>query len=116
MSYYLADLYAGKIVAALDRQHPRDLFSTCANSSPMKASTTTNFVALSLVYLVSHDRPTAEVLAPTRKDIGHEFERGFQGMTATPVAIDALIAARDAVIDAMVAQMPEDHRRFLLRV
>jgi len=34
-----ADLYAGKIAAALDRQHPRDLFDV-HSSSPMKASAT----------------------------------------------------------------------------
>jgi hypothetical protein len=56
-----------------------------------------------------------EVLAPPRKDISHEFEHGFQGMTAMPVAIEELIAAREALIDAMVAQMPDTHRRFLLQ-
>jgi hypothetical protein len=56
----------------------------------------------------------AEVLAPPRKDIGREFERGFQGMTANPVALEALMAAREALIEAMVTQMPQAHRRFLI--
>ncbi len=38
-----------------------------------------------LVYLVSHNRPMAEVLAPARLDIAAEFARGFAGMTDSPV-------------------------------
>jgi hypothetical protein len=37
-----------------------------------------------IVYLLSHNRPMAEALAPTRKNIEEEFARGFQGMTAEP--------------------------------
>jgi hypothetical protein len=55
----------------------------------------------------------AEVLAPTRKPLGEEFARGFAGMTQEPVALADLEAAREAIIAAMVADMPEDHRRFL---
>jgi len=31
-----------------------------------------------LVYVISHNRPMAEVLAPTRKPLGEEFARGCQ--------------------------------------
>ena len=74
-----ADLYGGKIVAALDRQHPRDLFDVrdlLANEGIDDA-----LRRAFIVYLLSHDRPMSEVLAPTRKDIAGEFARGFQGMT-----------------------------------
>ena len=59
-----ADLYAGKIVAALDRQHPRDLFDVrdlLANEG-INDELRTAFI----VYLLSHNRPMAEVLAPVR--------------------------------------------------
>jgi predicted nucleotidyltransferase component of viral defense system len=108
-----ADLYAGKIVAALDRQHPRDLFDVrelLADEGVDDDDLRRAF----LIHMVSHGRPMAEVLAPRRKDISHEFARGFQGMTAEPVAIEELIAARETLIDAMVARMPEVHRQFLL--
>jgi predicted nucleotidyltransferase component of viral defense system len=107
-----ADLYAGKIVAALDRQHPRDLFDVrdlLANEGiddPLR----TAFI----VYLLSHDRPMSEVLAPTRKDIADEFFRGFEGMTEQPVPRDDLVAAREALIGEIVGKMPEAHRRFLI--
>ncbi len=58
----LEDLYAGKICAALDRQHPRDLFDLLLllehegiGDSLRKAF---------LVYLVSHARPMEELLHP----------------------------------------------------
>ena len=107
-----ADLYGGKIVAALDRQHPRDLFDirTLLAAEGVDDALRRAF----LVYLLSHDRPMSEVLAPTWKPISDEFIRGFQGMTAEPVSLDELIAAREALIDIMVAQMPQEQRRFLV--
>ncbi|WP_062769178.1 nucleotidyl transferase AbiEii/AbiGii toxin family protein [Sphingopyxis terrae] len=107
-----ADLYAGKIVAALDRQHPRDLFDV--RDLLANEGVTDELRRAFLVYLASHNRPMAEVLAPTRKPLGDEFERGFAGMTQEPVALSELEAAREAIIAAVVADMPDDHRRFLL--
>lgn len=82
-----ADLYGGKIVAALDRQHP-----------------------------LSHRRPMAEVLAVRPKDIAAEFERGFAGTTDEPVTLDELIAARDQIKAVIAGAMPAAHRRLLLSV
>jgi predicted nucleotidyltransferase component of viral defense system len=106
------DLYGGKIVAALDRQHPRDLFDVrdlLANEG-IGDETRRAFI----VYLVSTNRPFAEILAPTRLDIAQEFARGFDGMTDSPVTLDDLIQAREHLIVEIVAKMPMDHRRFLL--
>lgn len=107
-----ADLYAGKIVAALDRQHPRDLFDVrdlLAHEGVDDA-----LRRAFLVYLASHNRPMAEILAPTRKPLNEEFERGFAGMTQQPVDLATLEAAREEIIAKMVTEMPEDHRRFLI--
>jgi hypothetical protein len=106
-----ADLYAGKIVAAFDRQHPRDLFDV--RGLLANEGVGDELRRAFLVYVISHNRPMAEVLAPTRKPLGEEFARGFAGMTQEPVALADLDAAREAIIAAMVADMPEDHRRFL---
>jgi predicted nucleotidyltransferase component of viral defense system len=106
------DLYAGKIVAALDRQHPRDLFDVrdlLANEGVDEA-----LRRAFLIYLISHDRPMAEVLAVRRKDIAAEFERGFVGMTRQPKEMEALLKAREALIEEIVGAMPDTHRKFLL--
>src|SRR5580700_12111020 len=107
-----ADLYGGKLVAALDRQHPRDLFDVrdlLANEGIGE-----DLRKAFIVYLLSHNRPMFEVLAPRRKPIEAEFRRGFQGMTAEPVAMEALTQARESLIEAVVGKMPEHHRQFLL--
>lgn len=107
-----ADLYAGKIMAALDRQHPRDLFDV--RDLLAHEGISDDLRRAFIVYLISHDRPISEVLAPTRKNITQEFAQGFEGMTAEPVVLDDLIAARESLITSIAGQMPEAHRRFLL--
>lgn len=107
-----ADLYAGKIVAALDRQHPRDLFDVRDLLANERISD--DLRRAFIVYLLSHGRPMSEVLAPTRKPIRQEFLRGFEGMTDKPVALDDLVAAREDLIKGIVGGMPEAHRVFLM--
>lgn len=107
-----ADLYAGKIVAALDRQHPRDLFDV--RDLLAHEGIGDELRRAFLVYLISHNRPMAEILAPARKPLTDEYTRGFVGMTIEPVDLAELEAAREALITAMVAEMPEVHRQFLI--
>lgn len=106
------DLYAGKIVAALDRQHPRDLFDI----RDLLANEGISFELRRafIVYILSHNRSMAEVLAPTRKDLQAEYGAGFTGMTEEPVSLEALYDAREALISEVIGRMPMEHRRFLL--
>ena len=106
------DLYAGKTVAALDRQHPRDFFDI--RDLLANEGIDDDLRRAFIVYMLSHDRPMWEVLAPTRKDMNEEYTRGFEGMTDTPVALADLEAAREALIADIVGKMPQDHRRFLV--
>ncbi|RWK09326.1 nucleotidyl transferase AbiEii/AbiGii toxin family protein [Mesorhizobium sp.] len=106
------DLYAGKIVAALDRQHPRDLFDV--RDLLANEGVSDELRCAFIVYMLSHNRPMAEVLAPTRKDLRQEFDAGFAGMTEEPVTLEALYDAREALIAEVVGKMPAEHRRFLL--
>ncbi len=109
-----ADLYAGKIVAALDRQHPRDLFDV--RDLLAAEGITDELRRAFVVYLISHDGRTAEVLAPRLKDIRQEYDRGFLGMTTVPVSLEELHAARQALVSAITGDMPLAHRRFLLDI
>jgi predicted nucleotidyltransferase component of viral defense system len=107
-----ADLYGGKIIAALDRQHPRDLFDVrdlLANEGVDDA-----LRRAFIIYLLSHNRPMSEVLAPMRKNISEEFLRGFDGMTEKPISLKQLTDAREALIETVVGKMPEPHRRLLV--
>lgn len=106
-----ADLYAGKLVAALDRQHPRDLFDV--RDLLANEGITDDLRKAFIVYLISHDRPISEVVVPRRKDITHEFTHGFDGMTAEEVTLDELLEAREALISAIAGEMPQAHKDFL---
>lgn len=107
-----ADLYGGKIVAALDRQHPRDLFDM--RELLAKEGIDDDLRRAFIVYLLSHDRPMHEVLTARPKDISGEYKRSFAGMTEDAVEMEDLLAARKATIEAVVSGMPDEHRRFLV--
>jgi predicted nucleotidyltransferase component of viral defense system len=107
-----ADLYAGKLVAALDRQHPRDLFDgqlLLAN----EGIDDTLFQTF-LVYILSHNRPAHEVLQPRLKDIQRSFEQEFLGMTTEKTSLDALLATREQLIAAIHSRLDEAAKNFLL--
>ncbi|MDP1701295.1 MAG: nucleotidyl transferase AbiEii/AbiGii toxin family protein [Aestuariivirga sp.] len=107
-----ADLYAGKIMAALDRQHPRDLFDV--RGLLAKEGIDDGLRRAFIVYLVSHDRPISEVLNARRKDLATEFSENFEGMTAEPLALAELLKAREALVAAIISDMLEAHREFLM--
>ena len=107
-----ADLYAGKLVAALDRQHPRDLFDV--RDLLANEGITDDLRKAFIVYLISHDRPISEVVVPRRKDIQHEFTHGFEGMTADEVSLDELLEARETLIAELAGKMPQAHKDFLI--
>jgi predicted nucleotidyltransferase component of viral defense system len=107
-----ADLYGGKIMAALDRQHPRDLFDV--RDLLANEGITDELRQAFIVYLVSHGRPIAEVLRSPQKDIAAAFAGEFAGMTTVDVPLEELIAGRAALVAEIVGRMPEPHRRFLV--
>lgn len=108
----LEDVYGGKLVAAMDRQHPRDLFDVLQLFA--HEGITTGIRRAFVVYLASHNRPVHEVLFPSLHDIRQEFECNFTGMTTEPVELDALLAARERMMHELQQGLSADERRFLL--
>lgn len=108
----LEDVYGGKLVAALDRQHPRDLFDVMQLFA--HEGITPGIRRAFVVYLSSSNRPIHEVLFTPLRDIRHDYEHNFQGMTAEPVPLDALLAARERMVREVQQGLNDDERRFLL--
>ena len=106
-----ADLYAGKIMAALDRQHPRDLFDV--HQLFENEGITDDLRTAMIVYLISHDHSPHSLLDPVLRDIAQDFEQNFVGMTGDEVTLDCLIATRDRLIKDVTDNLPEDHKTFL---
>jgi hypothetical protein len=77
-----AELYGGKICAALDRQHPRDLFDVY----PLLAQNTlpTEIMPGLIASLLSHPRPLHEILWPRFQEQKRVFQTQFSGMARTP--------------------------------
>lgn len=108
----LEDMYGGKLVAAMDRQHPRDLFD-CLQLFEHEGITPAIRRAF-VVYLASHNRPVHEVLFPSVRDISQEYEHTFKGMTAEPVELSELIATRERLIHELQHGLDADERKFLM--
>lgn len=108
----LEDIYGGKLVAALDRQHPRDLFDVMQlfEHEGITPAIRRAFV----VYLASHTRPVHEVLFPTLLDIRRDYEQNFVGMTAEPVELASLLAARSRMIKELHGGLDASERAFLI--
>lgn len=107
-----ADLYAGKICAALDRQHPRDLFDVkflLENEGLTEA-----LRKALLVYLISHPRPLSELLQPQLKDISGIYDGEFRNMAEIDVPLQELEAARRHLIETINAAITDKERKFLL--
>jgi len=107
-----ADVYGGKLVAAMDRQHPRDLFDVMQlfDYEGITAEVRQAFV----IYLASHNRPVHEVLFPAAREIAQAYERTFKGMTNEPVELKALLAVRDRMTKELQTALDADERAFLL--
>lgn len=110
----MAELYGSKIVAALDRQHPRDLFDVklLLENEGITEDTRKAFV----IYLASHSRPMSELLNPNMKDISQEFITQFQGITDRPVKLADLLDIREQLVKHINTGLTEQERQFLLSI
>lgn len=110
----IEDLYGGKICAALDRQHPRDLFDI---KLLLEAEGITDTIRQSFViYLASHNRPMSDLINPNRLDFKTVYEGEFQGMTNIPVSYQELANAREGLIVTLLKDLTSHERHFLLSV
>lgn len=108
----LEDMYGGKLAAAMDRQHPRDLFDVMQLLA--HEGITHSIRRAFVVYLASHNRPIHEVLFASPRDIQPDYAHNFQGMTAEPVPLEALLATRERLMREFQQGLDADERRFLL--
>ena len=108
----LADLFGGKIAAALDRQHPRDLFDVklLLENEGLSNEIITGF----LVYLVCHKRPPNELLKPTLLDPIALFNSDFKGMTNISFNYTDFIKTRKVLIEKINSNLTSNDKSFLL--
>ncbi len=108
------DIYGGKMCAALDRQHPRDLFDIWIL---LKTGGITDEIRKAfIVYLISHPRPMIELLNPRLKDLSRLFDVEFKGMSIPASTVEDLVRARDELIQFVGNSLSTRERQFLLSV
>lgn len=107
-----AELYGSKIVAALDRQHPRDLFDVLKLYE--QGDLTPDILDAVVIYLAGHNRPTHEVLFGTDKDIRTSYENSFVGMTEESPSLEMLVDIRARLRADVAQRLTENHRDFLI--
>lgn len=107
-----ADLYAGKLCAALDRQHPRDLYDVywLLRQEGVNEQLKNAF----LVYLMGHNRPMAELLAPQVRDITPQYHAELAGMVREPVDLAQLQETLPELVRVIRTTMADEDKRFLL--
>ncbi|KNC90308.1 nucleotidyl transferase AbiEii/AbiGii toxin family protein [Trabulsiella odontotermitis] len=110
----LADLYGGKICAALDRQHPRDLFDVLMMLE--KPGLTREIFDGFLCYLAGHPRPIAELLSPNwdAARIATLYAQEFAGMTQLDISLESLLSVTTLLPHALKSHLTEQDRQFLL--
>lgn len=108
------DLYAGKICAALDRQHPRDLFDI--DLLYRHEGITDELRKAFVIYVASGPRPMHELLKPNLLDQHSVYQNEFLGMTQENISYDELADIRARLIKDINQSLTDDERQFLLSV
>jgi hypothetical protein len=107
-----AELYGSKLVAAMDRQHPRDIFDVVQMLAHFGWQSA--FVDCFVAYLAGHNRPVHEVLFPKCLPLAATFLSEFQGMTRDEISLIRLEQAQEALIHELPWRLTAGHREFLL--
>ena len=107
-----AELYGSKLVAAMDRQHPRDLFDI--HGLFERGGLTPEIIECFVGYLAGHNRPVHEVLFSNDIDLTPAFENEFAGMAQNPVSLRELQKVRAKLKSELPAKLTADHRQFLI--
>ena len=107
-------LFGGKIIAALDRQHPRDIFDTMRllDKEPLDEEIIKGFIFC----LLSSSKPMHEILAPVFKDQQSAMNTQFIGMTDIDFTYSVYELQRNRLIDAILKSLNGQHLYFLRSV
>lgn len=106
------DLFGGKLHAALDRQHPRDLFDVKLLYE--NEGLTDDLFHTFLVYVAGSSRPPHELLNPNLRDLDNFYTSEFAGMARAPASPGSLLEARRRLIADIQSRLDGAAGRFLL--
>lgn len=110
----IGQLYGGKICAALDRQHPRDLFDVkvLLENEGFSDEVREGFIFC----LLSGERPFHEILAPSFKDQRQAMTNQFAGMSNKPFDYEDFEQTRVDLVRTISKRLTPDDKKFLLSI
>ncbi len=106
------EIYGSKLLAAMDRQHPRDLFDVLGMYE--QGGITSGIVECFVSYLAGHNRPVHEVLFANQIDLTSAYINEFVGMTQETVSVEQLQQVRSKLFEELPSALTENHRDFLV--
>jgi predicted nucleotidyltransferase component of viral defense system len=106
-------LFGGKIIAALDRQHPRDIFDTMNFFN--KHSFDDKFVEGFIFCLFSSKRPLSEILMPNFTNQSNLIETQFAGMTDESFTYEIYSNERERLLYIIKQGLSELHKNMILK-
>ena len=107
-----SELYGGKLVAAIDRQHPRDMFDVVKMLE--RFGWQSSFVDCFVAYLTGHNRPVYEVAFPKKLPLQPAFTNQFTSITYDEVALALLKQTQERLMRELPRALTSSHRDFLL--
>lgn len=105
------ELYAGKLVAALDRQHPRDLFDCWLLLK--RNGLTEQMLDCFVIYLAAHNRPMHEVLVGNDQPLEAIYNNSFVGMIKESVKLEELLKVRRQLRTILPECLGTKRKKFL---
>lgn len=107
-------LYGGKICAALDRQHPRDLFDVkyLLENEGFSDEVKRGF----LLCFVASSRPIHELIQPNRLDQRETMTNNFDGMTADTFSYEDFERTREKLIKTIHMRLTKLDKDFILSI
>lgn len=107
-----AELFGGKICAALDRQHPRDLFDV---HLLLENEGYTNEIKIGFITaILSHMRTIGELIDPHLLNQQSAFEKQFMGMASIPFTYQDYETTRSRLVATINSRWTENDRALLL--
>ena len=107
-----AELYGSKLVAAMDRQHPRDIFDV--RGLYEQDGLSPEIIECFVCYLAGHNQPVHEVLFSNDTNLSTAFENEFVGMTQEPISLAQLQQTRAKLKRELPSKLTAAHREFLI--
>lgn len=111
----ISQLYGGKICAALDRQHPRDLFDIKLLLDD--SDTLNDDLRRGVIFsLICSNRPMHEMLNPNLLDQETVFNHQFIGMSHQSFSYKEFEETRYQLIEKLKHSLTSDDKQFLMSI